>query len=172
MSVLPDVLQPDLDVVFVGTAASRRSAERGAPYAGPGNAFWQILHTAGFTPQELDPLDFETLPDYGLGLTGMAPHAIGNDDVLTAEDFDPRAVRTKVIHYAPRVLAFVGKRAAQEFLGRNGLDYGLQPEQIGNTAIWVLPSTSGAARRYWDPSHWHALARWLAETEHHDPTQR
>jgi TDG/mug DNA glycosylase family protein len=157
-SVLPDVLQPGLVVVFVGTAASRRSAEVGAPYAGPGNKFWDILHTAGFTPQRMEQTQFESLPEYGIGLTGMAPHAVGNDDVLKAEDFDPAGVRAKIEHFKPRVLAFVGKRAAQEFFGRKTLDYGRQAETIGDTVIWVLPSTSGAARRYWDESPWRSLA--------------
>lgn len=165
MSVLPDVLQPGLNVVFVGTAASKKSAERGAPYAGPGNAFWRILHEAGFTPRELDPTEFESVAEYGIGLTGMAPHAIGNDDILSHEDFDPASVRAKIEQVAPRALAFVGKRAAQEFFGRTPLDYGLQSDTIGPTAIWILPSTSGAARRYWDPAQWHALAEWLAQAQ-------
>jgi len=161
MPVLPDVLQPGLDIVFVGTAASRRSAEDGTPYAGPGNAFWRILHEAGFTPRQLDPEDYETLPKYGIGLTNMAPDSIGNDDVLTPDDFDPDGVRAKIEQAAPRTLAFVGKRAAQEFHRRKTLAYGRQPESVGMTEVFVLPSTSGAARRYWDASYWHALAAYL-----------
>ncbi len=165
MPVLPDMLQPRLDVVFVGTAASRRSAELGAPYAGPGNAFWRILHEAGFTPDELDPQTFRTMLRYGIGFTNMAPHSIGNDDVLTTADFDPVGVRAKIEHFAPRTLAFVGKRAAQEFFGRKNLDYGQQAQHIGPTAVFVLPSTSGAARRYWDDRYWHALAAYLKNTD-------
>ncbi len=168
MSALPDLLQSGLDIVFVGTAASKTSAERQAPYVGPGNMFWPILLEAGFIPRELDPAAYQSVLEHGIGFTNMAPHAIGNDDVLAAEDFDPDSVRAKIEQFAPRVLAFVGKRAAQEFLGRKKLDYGLQPDRVGDTAIWVLPSTSGAARRYWDPAIWHALAAYLAET---DPTK-
>lgn len=163
MSILPDVLQHGLAVVFIGTAASRRSAELGAPYAGPGNRFWLVLHEAGFTPHQLAPSEFRTLPHYGIGLTGMAPRAVGNDDVLTRADFDPTGVRTKIDHYAPRAVGFVGKRAAQEFFGKAQVEYGCQPQALGTTVLWVLPSTSGAARRYWDPAHWHALAAWLAQ---------
>lgn len=161
MPILPDVLPPGLDVVFVGTAASRRSAEDGTPYAGPGNAFWRILHEAGFTPRQLDPQEYATLPQYGIGLTNMAPDSIGNDDVLTPADFDPDGVRAKIEQAAPRALAFVGKRAAQEFYRRKALAYGRQPEPVGTTDVFVLPSTSGAARRYWDEAPWHALAAYL-----------
>ena len=48
MPVLPDVLQPGLDVVFVGTAASKHSAETNTPYSGPGNAFWRDLARGWF----------------------------------------------------------------------------------------------------------------------------
>ncbi len=164
MSVLPDVLKPGLKVVFVGMAASKRSAERSAYYAGPGNAFWRILHDAGFTPRQLAPEEYRMLLRHGIGLTNMAPHAIGNDDALTPQDFDPAGVRANITQYAPRALAFVGKRAAKEFFGRTHVDYGLLPETVSDTAIWVLPSTSGAARRYWDPAHWHTLAAWLRES--------
>ncbi len=164
MSVLPDVLEPGLEVVFVGMAASKRSAERNAYYAGPGNAFWRILHDAGFTPRLFAPEEYPMLLRYSIGLTNMAPNAVGNDDVLTAEDFDPAGVRATIQQYAPRVLAFVGKRAAKVFLGRKNVDYGYLPDTVGETALWVLPSTSGAARRYWDPAHWHALAAWLHES--------
>lgn len=158
MPVLPDVLAPGLKVVFVGTAASKRAAAVGAPYAGPGNRFWDILYAAGFTPRRLDATEFQTVTQYGIGLSGMAPNAVGNDDILRPEDFDPVGLRAKIERVQPRVLAFVGKRAAQEFLGHPIAAYGLQAETVGATQLWVLPSTSGAARAFWDEAPWHALA--------------
>ena len=44
---LPDVLRDNLDVVFVGTAAGRRSAELGVYYAHSGNYFWRTLWQSG-----------------------------------------------------------------------------------------------------------------------------
>ncbi len=58
----------------------------------------------------------------------------------------------------PRIVAFTSKRTAGEFLGRP-VEYGLQPEQVGSTMLFVLPSPSGAARRWWDVSYWRELAR-------------
>jgi len=46
---LPDLLRPNLDVVFVGTAAGRYSAALGAYYARPSNLFWPTLHKVGLT---------------------------------------------------------------------------------------------------------------------------
>lgn len=157
MPVLPDVLDHGLRIVFCGSAAGRVSALRGAYYAGPGNRFWPTLAATGLTPSLLPPEAFPSLTDYGLGLTDIAKEASGADHQLPPGSDDPGALRTKILCFAPRVLAFVGKRAAGGHLGR-AADYGLQAETLGPTRIFVLPSPSGAARRYWDVSWWHALA--------------
>jgi TDG/mug DNA glycosylase family protein len=169
VSVLPDLLRPGLKVVFVGTAASKRSAALGVPYQGPGNRFWDILLETRMLSRRIELHEYRLVLEYGIGFTNMAPNRIGNDDVLTAADFDPAGVRAKIERSQPRALAFVGKRAAQEFYGRQRIDYGRQREQIGATVVFVLPSTSGAARRYWDTSHWHALAAFLTTLSKADP---
>lgn len=155
--ILPDVLQPGLWAVFCGTAASNVSARVGAYYAGPGNAFWPTLHSVGLTPHRLDPAAFHTLPDYGLGLTDLAKHESGVDAQLSATAFDVGGLTTRVVTHAPHILAFTSKTAASAYLGR-GVAYGWQPERIEQTRVFVLPSPSGAARRYWDIVPWQALA--------------
>ena len=159
MTILPDVLQPGLKIVFCGMAASKKSVAVGAYYAGPGNGFWQTLHRVGLTPRQFDPHEFRDLLNYGCGLTDLEKRQSGNDDELDLSVVDVAGLRMRIEKYKPCVLAFVGKRAAQEFFGRKAFDYGRQPETIGDTVIWVLPSTSGAARRYWDELHWRALAK-------------
>jgi double-stranded uracil-DNA glycosylase len=156
--VLPDVLEPGLAIVFCGTAAGAVAARVGAPYAGPGNRFWWVLHEVGLTPTVLDPQEFRELPRFGLGLTDAAKHVSGSDARLARSDFDAAAVRRKVERYGPRILAFVGKRAAREVLG-GGVDYGRQAAPMGDSEVWVVPSTSGAARGAWDVGPWRDLAR-------------
>ena len=58
---------------------------------------------------------------------------------------------------APAYLAFNGKNDAQGAMGRK-VDYGLQPECIAGVAVWVMPSTSARARRFWSIDPWHDLA--------------
>jgi TDG/mug DNA glycosylase family protein len=156
--ILPDVLAPGLRVVFCGTAAGEVAARVGAPYAGPGNRFWWVLHEVGLTPRELAPLEFRELPRWGIGLTDVAKHAVGGDSTLRASDFDASAVVAKVERYRPVLLAFVGKRAAREVLGRNPDRYGEQDVTIGEARVWVVPSTSGAARGFWNVAPWRELA--------------
>jgi double-stranded uracil-DNA glycosylase len=158
--ILPDVLAPGLRVVFCGTAAGEVAARVGAPYAGPGNRFWWVLHEVGLTPRELEPVEFRELLRWGIGLPDVAKHAVGRDDVLTAGDFDPGAVVDKVVRYAPGMLAFVGKRAAGEVLQKSVM-YGDQELVIGTSRVWVVPSTSGAARGFWDIGPWRDLAATL-----------
>jgi len=156
--MLPDVLVPDLALVVCGTAASTRSAERMAYYAGPGNKFWRTLEATGLTPQRLEPEDFPTLPRYGIGLTDVTKGQSGMDHEIDFKRSDPSAVRDKILEYTPAWLAFNGKRAAQIYLGTKTVDYGPLDETLGTTRLFVAPSTSGAANGSWDPTLWQALA--------------
>lgn len=158
MPILPDLLRPGLDLVFCGTAPGAMSAARGAYYANPTNRFWPTLHATGLTPRRFRPDEAPALPALGIGLTDVCKHAFGQDSALRPEDFDAAGLRAKIEAVAPARLAFTSKRAAAAVLGRLP-PYGLQPETIGITALWVLPSPSGAARRWWSDAPWHALAQ-------------
>ncbi|HVD38189.1 MAG TPA: mismatch-specific DNA-glycosylase [Solirubrobacterales bacterium] len=159
--VLPDVLAPALKLVFCGNAAGKVSARRGAPFAGPGNYFWPVLHEVGLTPVLLAPEEFRRLPEFGLGLTDACKARFGSDAEVGTGGHDPERVRRSVLTFAPGHLAFVGKQAARIVLGRP-VDYGRQPEQLGNAQVWVMPSTSGLARRFWSVEPWRQLADAVA----------
>jgi len=155
--VLPDVLVPGLKVVFCGNAAGKVSAQRGAPYAGPGNYFWPVLHETGLTPILLAPGEFRRLPEFGLGLTDACKTHFGSDAEVGTANHDPERARRAILEFAPDHVAFVGKQAARIVLGRP-VDYGRQPNLVGEAQAWVLPSTSGLARRFWSVAPWQELA--------------
>jgi len=158
--ILPDVLAPDLRVVFCGTAASDVSARAGAYYANQTNRFWPTLYTIGLTPRPFAPNEFRTLLDYRIGLTDVAKHVHGVDSRIRPDDYDPDGFEAKIRQFQPGFLAFTSKKAASVYLRRQTaqIGYGLQAERIGRTRLWVLPSPSGAARGSWDVRWWHALA--------------
>lgn len=160
--VLRDVLTPGLRVVFCGTAPGSASAKARAYYAGPGNAFWKALHQTGLTPVELAPAEFTRLPEFGIGLTDICKVLYGSDEEVGTVEFDVDGLRGRVAAVEPAYLAFNGKSAARGALER-AVEFGPQEEQIGGAAVWVLPSTSGAARRYWDIEPWQQLAEACAE---------
>ncbi|MCC7210079.1 MAG: mismatch-specific DNA-glycosylase [Anaerolineae bacterium] len=164
MPVLPDVLDYGLKVVFCGAAAGAKSARAGAYYAGPGNRFWETLFRIGLTPRRLAPDDFRALVQYGIGLTDLIKTQYGRDSNLDFDDDARESLRGRIAEYEPRVLAFNGKRPAQEFF-LHPVKYGLQDETIGPTAVFVLPSTSGAATGHWDETYWAALAVYLRRLE-------
>jgi double-stranded uracil-DNA glycosylase len=162
--VLPDVLGVGLDLVLCGSAVGTRSAQRRAYYAGPGNAFWPTLYRIGLTDRQLCPEEYSLLADYGIGLTDMAKRRFGGDSQLRRGDYDPEDFRTKMQRYAPRAFGFNGKAAARAFFG-HAVQYGRQPGEIAGSVVFVLPSTSGAARRYWSESPWSEMAAWIRDTD-------
>jgi TDG/mug DNA glycosylase family protein len=157
--MLKDLLASGLRVVFCGSAVGRVSFERRAYYAGSGNRFWQILAATQLTPRQLDPTEYRSLLAYGIGLTDVVKNQAGSDDQIKFLPGGRAELEAKIHEYTPNVLCFNGKRAAMEFLAESRVQYGLQSKHVGPTALFVAPSTSGAARRWWDPSIWHDLAR-------------
>lgn len=148
-------------MVFCGTAAGTASARARAYYAGPGNAFWPTLHEIGLTPEQLQPEEFRRLPEFGVGLTDICKVLHGSDLEVGTAEFDVAGLQARIAEAEPANLAFNGKNAARGGLERD-VAYGPQPEQIGGAAVWVLPSTSGAARRYWKIGPWAEFAEALA----------
>lgn len=148
MMVLPDVLAPALDVVLCGTAVGECSALRGHYYAGPGNAFWRLLHESALVPVPLRPEDDDSLPSYGIGLTDLVKNLAQSHD--RGLPFDVSTFVGKVEALQPRWVAFTSKRAGQATargLGHPPPGLGAAPWRIGQTAVFVLPSPSGANQR-------------------------
>lgn len=162
--ILPDLLQPGLRLVFCGSALGTASARAKAYYAKPGNKFWPTLHEVGLTPRRFAPAEYPALLELGIGLTDINKTQSGNDDALAPEHDDVAGLAARIEQYRPAILAFTAKRPAQVFLRDSfGLQsppaYGLQPQRIGPTRLFVLPSTSGSGVRYWDIGPWQELKR-------------
>ena len=146
--MLPDILAPDLRIVFCGTAAGERSAERGHYYAGRGNAFWRLLADTGLTPRLLSPEDDASLPRFGLGLTDLVKEVAQSHDRGLV--FDVAGLVAKVERYGPAWLALTSKRAGQAAataLGHPSPGLGPASWSVGPTQVFVLPSPSGANHR-------------------------
>jgi len=163
---LPDSIRAGLALVFVGTAAGRRSAAVGHYYAHPGNRFWPTLHETGLTPRRYDPHEFPRLLEFGIGFTDVAKRASGMDHEVPASAFEPMGLRARLRTHRPRFVAFTSKRAASFWFGRRTkhIAIGLQAPVDGEPAIFVLPSPSGAASRYWSIAPWHELADLIRQT--------
>ena len=162
--LIPDILTDGLRVVFCGSALGDVSWERRAYYANPGNRFWQTLAEVGLTPRRLAAEEYPRLIDWGIGLTDLVKTDHGQDvhifDGHVDLDEARRLLRTKILRWQPRVLAFTSRTVAAQFMERQAVP-GRQQECFGRTVVWVLPSTSGLARRFFDIGPWQDLARFV-----------
>jgi len=159
--VLPERLKPGLRLVFCGTAAGRQSALQGAYYAHPQNRFWRTLHEVGLTPRLYAPAEYALLWDLGIGLTDIAKFAYGMDHQLPADALGAKAataLRARIAKIAPRHLAFTSLTTGRAVMGSKAVA-GQQPERLGETQVWILPSPSPLAANHFDIAPWRALAR-------------
>jgi TDG/mug DNA glycosylase family protein len=147
---VPDVIAPDLRVLFCGINPGLYTAAVGHHFARPGNRFWPALHRSGFTPHQLSPFDEIELLQTGVGITNVVARATATAAELTRADFieGGRKLRAKVRRYQPKILAVLGVGAYREAFDRPKALIGPQEELIGNSQIWVLPNPSGLNANY------------------------
>ncbi|HEY7422323.1 MAG TPA: uracil-DNA glycosylase family protein [Gaiellaceae bacterium] len=159
-SDVPDVLAPDLRIVFVGINPGRVSAAAGAHFANPRNDFWRLLHAARLTSRLYAPDEQFLLLEDGIGVTNAAYRTTPGSGDLRRADFAGSAERLEWIARAlrPRWLAFVGKEAYRGAFGTRP-DLGLQRESLDGTKLFVLPSTSPANAAV----PWKERLRWFHE---------
>ena len=167
-AAVPDILAPGLRCIFCGINPGRRSAAAGAHFANPRNDFWKLLVDAALTPRLLDPSEQRKLPSLGYGLTNAAYRTTKGSSELRRADFGGAEERLGRIasELRPDTIAFVGKTAYQGALGLARCELGPQERRLGETRLFVLPSTSpaNAAVPYAERLRWfRALARSLDE---------
>jgi double-stranded uracil-DNA glycosylase len=165
-SAVPDVLAPSLRVVFCGINPGRRSAAAGAHFANPRNDFWRLLRDGGFTPRLLAPEEQHELPSFGYGLTNAAFRTTAGSGDLRRCDFAgaPERLAAVAEELKPAWIAFVGKEAYRGAF-RERAELGVQERRLGETRLFVLPSTSpaNAAVPYHERLKWFRSLRDEAE---------
>ena len=146
----PDVLAPDLDVIFCGLNPASSAVSSGYSFSHPSNRFWAVLHLAGFTDKRLRPENQRDLLKYRCGMTAVVQRPTRQAIEVSAEEF--RRARpdfeAKMFEYAPRVIAFLGKRAYSLMSRQAMVVFGPQPRSFAGTLAWVLPNPSGLNRRF------------------------
>ena len=147
--MLPDLLAPNLTVVFVGTSKSTTSSRTGRYYANPQNMFWNLLEATGLAGDKwIGPSRDETLLHHGVGLTDLVPgRAASSDALLTASDYRVLGFIERIEQHAPAVVAFNGEKAAAkvaQHLNQAKLAEGPATWMIGDSLFYRLPSSSSA----------------------------
>ncbi len=147
---VPDVIAPDLRVLFCGINPGLYSGYTGHHFARPGNRFWPALYAAGFTDRLLSPAEERDLLKRGLGITNLVERATAAADELTAAELAAggQALLAKVQTYHPKTVAILGISAYRAAFGRPRAAPGRQPESLDRAAVWVLPNPSGLNAHY------------------------
>ncbi|KAL6431397.1 hypothetical protein ACFW04_007198 [Cataglyphis niger] len=151
---LEDYLEMNLDLVFVGINPSLMAAHRGRYYAGPGNHFYKLLHESGLTPRFVSFEEDYKLLQYGIGLTNIVtrPTRSAADLKRTEIKEGSKIVEEKLKLYKPKIAVFNGKCIYEVFANiranKATFRFGLQPEYVGDTAIWVTPSSSARCANF------------------------
>jgi TDG/mug DNA glycosylase family protein len=158
---VPDIVAPDLDVLFCGINPSLLSGELGQHFARPGNRFWPALHLAGLTPRRLAPAEARELLHCDLGVTNLVDRPTRTAAELSREELRAggAALAGLVGRYRPRLLAVLGIGAYRLAFERPGAGLGEQPERVGGVRTWVVPNPSGLNAHFQLPD----LARLYGE---------
>lgn len=158
---MPDILAPNLRVVFCGINPSVYSVVVGHHFARPGNRFWPALFAAGWTPTRFHPTQDRELLGLGLGITNVVARSSVAAAEVSPQEFDEggRILRAKMQTLKPQVLAVLGIGAYRTAFKQPKAMPGLQEQTIGGTRVWVLPNPSGLNAHYHPPD----LARLFLE---------
>jgi mismatch-specific thymine-DNA glycosylase len=159
---LPLLMRRGLRLVFIGNNPGIESARVGHYYAFRGNVFWRQLSQSGLVPVPVTSQDDCALMDLaGIGFTDICLRSTARASELTLAELVAGAhrLREELECFAPAVAVFSGRSVFEPFarhalgLPRAALadrPFGRQPEAVGPTQIWLIPSSSGLA------SGWHA----------------
>lgn len=146
----PDIIAPNLQVLFCGINPGLYSAATGHNFARPGNRFWKTLHRAGFTPRRFHPAEERELLDLGYGITNFCERTTAAAAELSKEELivGGELLVKRVEKYRPQFLAILGIGAYRAAFKKPKARIGLQEEKIGGTKVWILPSPSGLNAHY------------------------
>ena len=142
---VPDLIAPDLKVLFCGINPGLYSAAIRHHFGRPGNRFWPAVYAGGFSDRLLSPYEEREMVPRGYGITNIVARASASADDLTEEELrdGARILKRKVARYRPAFIAFLGITAYRTAFRRPRAVLGRQMEKLGETAIWVLPNPSG-----------------------------
>ncbi len=147
-------------VLFLGHNPSEKSWDMCAPYAHGSNRFWKLLADSRLAPADMCEPHLHTEFPEKLGLAFADLIVTRGSVAADVKDVvDPNSVAERILRWAgtpPRIVACVSKSVAQKFLpgwkgsfGQVGVGRDWRLKGLEDSAIWVLPSTSGRAGLKW-----------------------
>jgi TDG/mug DNA glycosylase family protein len=150
-AVVPDLLGPQVRLLFVGINPGLWTAATQTHFAHPVNRFYPALLRAGLVDRRIDPSagmtddDRAYLVGRGIGITNLVEQATARAAELPIADLRTGADRLEalVARVRPRVVAVAGVTAYRTAFARPKAAAGRQPEPLAGAELWVVPNPSG-----------------------------
>jgi TDG/mug DNA glycosylase family protein len=148
---VPDLLGPDVRLLFVGINPGLWTAATQTHFAHPVNRFYPALLRAGVLEQPIDPSagmtdrDRDLLRGRGIGITNLVRRATARADELSRAELSEGGARLEALvgRLAPRVVAVAGITAYRQAFGHPKAVLGRQPDPLAGAELWVVPNPSG-----------------------------
>lgn len=154
---VPDLVGPDLKLLFVGINPGLWTAAVQTHFAHPTNRFYPALAAAGITEYEVDRVagmtdaDRAHLMARGVGITNLVRRATARASELSREELREGGERLQrfVAEHRPAVVAIAGISAYRDAFGERSAVLGRQPETLDSAAhwsgaaLWAVPNPSG-----------------------------
>lgn len=150
-ATVPDLVGPDLHLLFVGINPGLWTAATGTHFAHPGNRFYPALLAGGLIAREIDRRsgmtddDRADLIDRGIGITNLVRRATPKASELTAGELREggEQLRRFVAEHRPRVVAVAGVTAYRTAFGDPKAQLGRQHQRFEGAELWIVPNPSG-----------------------------
>ncbi|UCE63255.1 MAG: mismatch-specific DNA-glycosylase [Nitrospirota bacterium] len=162
MTKLPDYINSEVKVLFVGINPGIRSASVGHHFAGFSNRFWKLLSDSKLVPEPLIYHDDWRLTEWGIGLTNIVSRPTSGSNALTPKDYQiGRAqLAVKIRKYRISIIALLGITLCPILFPRTSRggaqseqkplkpQLGFQPETFAGARVFLVPNPSGRNAHY------------------------
>jgi len=139
---LPDYVAVDMGVLICGLNPSLHSADLRVGFGRAGNRFWPAALASGLVTIDRDPVD--ALQTHRVGMTDMVKRASTRADSLTRDEYRCGLDRLDDLcsWLRPAVVCMVGLAGWRSATDPKAAA-GLQEKRLGDSPVYVMPSTSG-----------------------------
>jgi TDG/mug DNA glycosylase family protein len=150
-ATVPDLVGPDLRLLFVGINPGLWTAATATHFNHPGNRFYPALRRAGIIDRDVDrgtgmtDADRDYLTGRGIGITNIVARATARASELSPAELRAGAERLVafVAEHRPSVVAVAGVTAFRLAFGRRDAVLGRQDEDLAGAELWIVPNPSG-----------------------------
>ena len=151
---LPDLISPEVRLLFVGINPGLRSVAVQAHFAPRGNRFYPALFRAGITDRVIDAssgfvvADREYLLHRGIGITSLVERATASAAELAVGELvrGTQKLSKVVAEFSPKVVAVLGITAYRAAFNDPAAKLGKQAAPFNpypDSELWVVPNPSG-----------------------------